>query len=89
VWTGRQAKQIGLIDQIGGLERAVDEAKVLAGYTPQTLVALEPYPRARRLWRLPFSIGLPQARLASVLPWWNDARREKLWAVMPLRLRFF
>jgi protease-4 len=31
VWTGTQAKQNGLIDEFGGLERAVEVAKELAG----------------------------------------------------------
>lgn len=31
VWTGAQAKQNGLIDEFGGLERAIDIAKELAG----------------------------------------------------------
>ena len=31
VWTGTQAKQNGLIDEFGGLERAIDIAKELAG----------------------------------------------------------
>ena len=30
VWTGAQAKQIGLVDELGGLDRAVEVAKQLA-----------------------------------------------------------
>ena len=33
VWTGAQAKQLGLIDQVGGFYDAVDKAKALAGLT--------------------------------------------------------
>jgi protease-4 len=39
VWTGRQALSLGLIDQLGGVQRALDEAKVLAG--PKTSAPLE------------------------------------------------
>jgi protease-4 len=35
VWTGVQAKQLGLVDQIGGFYDAVDRAKALAGVTGQ------------------------------------------------------
>ncbi|MDB5431429.1 MAG: signal peptide peptidase SppA, type [Caulobacter sp.] len=35
VWTGVQAKQLGLVDQIGGFYDAVDKAKSLAGITGQ------------------------------------------------------
>ncbi|HZZ87549.1 MAG TPA: signal peptide peptidase SppA [Caulobacteraceae bacterium] len=31
VWTGAQAKAIGLVDQLGGFQQAVDRAKALAG----------------------------------------------------------
>lgn len=35
VWTGAQAKQLGLVDEIGGFYQAVDKAKSLAGLTGQ------------------------------------------------------
>jgi len=33
VWTGAQAKQLGLVDEIGGFQQAVDRAKALAHIT--------------------------------------------------------
>ena len=33
VWTGAQAKALGLVDEIGGFYQAVDKAKALAGIT--------------------------------------------------------
>jgi len=33
VWTGAQAKTLGLVDELGGFEQAVDRAKSLAGIT--------------------------------------------------------
>jgi protease-4 len=33
VWTGAQAKQLGLVDELGGFYQAVDKAKTLAGLT--------------------------------------------------------
>jgi protease-4 len=33
VWTGVQAKQLGLVDELGGFYEAVDKAKALAGIT--------------------------------------------------------
>jgi protease-4 len=35
VWTGAQAKALGLVDQLGGFYDAVDKAKALAGLTGQ------------------------------------------------------
>jgi protease-4 len=33
VWTGAQARELGLVDQVGGFYEAVDRAKALAGVT--------------------------------------------------------
>lgn len=37
VWTGAQAKALGLVDQLGGFYDAVDKAKALAGVQNQTM----------------------------------------------------
>jgi len=37
VWTGAQALQLGLVDQVGGFYEAVDRAKALSGLTGQTV----------------------------------------------------
>ncbi|NVB77305.1 MAG: signal peptide peptidase SppA [Kofleriaceae bacterium] len=42
VWTGLKAKSLGLVDEIGGLDAALDEARKLAKVEPTT--ALEIYP---------------------------------------------
>ena len=44
VWTGAQAKRLGLVDELGGLMEAVDKAKALAGL--KGAVRLEMLPRA-------------------------------------------
>ncbi len=47
VWTGRQARDIGLVDELGGLARAVALAKARAGIDPDTEVQLVVYPPRR------------------------------------------
>ncbi len=37
VWTGAQAKQLGLVDEVGGFYQAVDKAKAVAGLSGQTV----------------------------------------------------
>jgi protease IV len=37
VWTGAQAQQLGLVDEVGGFYRAVDKAKALAGLNGQSV----------------------------------------------------
>lgn len=45
VWTGRQALQKGLVDKLGGIEEAIEEAKMLAGIPARRPVELEMFPR--------------------------------------------
>ncbi|WP_197374378.1 signal peptide peptidase SppA [Mycolicibacterium baixiangningiae] len=44
VWTGADAKERGLVDELGGLRTAVDRAKVLAGLEPDADVRIVGYP---------------------------------------------
>jgi protease-4 len=89
VWSGRQAKALGLIDQLGGIESALDEAKVLAGLTPEARVAVERYPRPRRLWKFSFHLTPSQSRLQMLLPWTRFVAGERVWAILPFNFRFF
>lgn len=45
VWTGAQALDLGLVDEIGGFRDAVDAAKELAGIAPEETVRLRRFPR--------------------------------------------
>lgn len=47
VWTGQQAKANGLVDELGGLDRAVSIAKARAKLDPKAEVELVTYPRAK------------------------------------------
>ena len=47
IWTGRQAKANGLVDELGTLEDAVGAAKVLAGMKKDTEMELLVLPRPR------------------------------------------
>jgi len=44
VWTGAQAQERGLVDEVGGLREAVLAAKALAGLAPDADVVLVPFP---------------------------------------------
>jgi protease-4 len=47
VWTGLQAKERGLVDEIGGLERAIEIAKELAGIPTDQEVQRVVYPKPK------------------------------------------
>ena len=49
VWTGSQAREIGLVDALGGLDRAIGLAKERAGISPETEVEIVSYPARRSL----------------------------------------
>ena len=52
VWTGRQAKQIGLVDELGGLDRAVAVAKQRAKIAADSDVELVVYPPRKSFYEL-------------------------------------
>jgi len=52
VWTGRQAKEIGLVDELGGLDRAVALAKQRAKIAQDTDVELVIYPPKKSFYDL-------------------------------------
>ena len=52
VWTGAQAKQHGLVDELGGLDRAVVLAKQAAGIDEKPDVELVVYPQRRSFYEL-------------------------------------
>jgi protease-4 len=55
VWTGRQAKANGLVDELGGLDKAISVAKDLAGIPQEERVTLSHYPTKRGWLSLIFS----------------------------------
>jgi protease IV len=45
VWTGNQAKELGLVDQIGGLRTAIGKAKSLAGIEASDSITIKTFPQ--------------------------------------------
>ena len=52
VWTGAQAREHGLVDALGGLDRAIALAKERAGIAADTEVEIVSYPARRSLAEL-------------------------------------
>ncbi len=50
VWTGEQGLELGLADQIGGLDEAILIAKKMAGIKAETRVQISVYPKSRSLF---------------------------------------
>jgi protease IV len=89
IWTGRQAKDLKLVDELGGLTMALGLAKKEAGIDADEDVSLDIWPRKRTFWQS--LLGRPG--LAAELK--SAAGRDRLlgtarlmsqthlWAVMP------
>jgi len=54
VWLGAQARQNGLVDQLGGLDRAIEVLKERAHMSPSERVTLVPYPGQRSIFDVLF-----------------------------------
>lgn len=70
VWTGNQAKQIGLVDELGGLERAIALAKQHAKIKAEDEVELIVYPPKKSIYdivRDPFGGGDSTGAFARLL----------------------
>lgn len=90
VWTGSQAKELGLVDEIGGLSKAVELAKELAGIPPEDTVKLVVWPKKASLFDTLFGKKLAgmtitkDARLKKILNTFQLLEKERIWAFMPL-----
>lgn len=54
VWLGVQARERGLVDELGGLDRAIELVKERAGIAPGEKIRLVVYPRRRSLFEYLF-----------------------------------
>jgi protease-4 len=70
VWTGAQGKQIGLVDELGGLERALAVARQRAKIAPDSEVEIVVYPTRKSFYdfvRNPFGASERSTALAVLL----------------------
>jgi len=98
VWTGAQALEVGLVDQLGDFEAALAAAKELAGLDPEREYAvvqvrpprhdLLPRPLGRRGEQAPqpSGAGASWGALGS-LAWLRRLARERVWALAPWVVR--
>jgi len=77
VWVGAQAKANGLVDQLGGLDRAIEVLKQQAHMSPSDRVTLVPYPGRRSVLDLLFSRADPTAEV--------QMRLQKVLGKLPLQ----
>ncbi|MFC2169166.1 signal peptide peptidase SppA [Acidobacteriota bacterium] len=89
VWSGSQAQELGLVDELGGLSKAIELAKELAGIPYDEGVKFVVWPKKVSL--LSTITGKKQAResfvfepkLEKVLFVLKALSKERIWALMP------
>ncbi len=77
VWSGMRAKEIRLVDEIGGLNDAIKEAASLAGITGKYQIKI--FPGKKRPWMAPSSGVKSYSQLLNspylyMIPYWIDIR---------------
>jgi protease IV len=81
VWLGAQAKQNGLVDQLGGLDRAIEVLKQQAHMAPSDRVTLVPYPGKRSVFDLLLKNRMESASDAEMRA--VEIRLEKVFGRLP------
>jgi protease IV len=67
VWVGAQAKQNGLVDDLGGLDRAIELIKQKAKIPETEKIALVMYPPRKTVWDLLLNRSDDNAQLESII----------------------
>jgi len=95
VWTGSQAKEIGLVDEIGDLSKAVDMAKEMAGIPSDEEVNFVVMPKKRSFFEAFFGrtssrikndilvSSVLNRKVQKILSTFQLLENEVLWALMP------
>jgi protease-4 len=92
VWTGRQAKDLKLVDELGGLTMALGLAKKEAGIDADEDVGLDVWPKKRSFWQAFLSgsgigLGLKTASgRERALDTFRLMGTTRIWALMPFWL---
>lgn len=92
VWTGEEAKKVGLVDVLGGLQESINLAKKRIGVDPETKVAVHVYPEAEdpvaAILRF-FDVEDEEASLSSEMSRSTQPSIEQtaFWQVLPASLQ--
>lgn len=88
VWSGERARQLGLVDRLGGIDTAIDEAKRLAGIPGGQRVELVVLPPPKSFLESVSDLLNGQTRVQALAPlqWLSRLQalgRTAVWALLP------
>ena len=87
VWTGQQAKELGLVDELGGLLRTLALARELAGIDPDQAIELRPFPAPQPPWQAALELLGDTPFTALALPRWLSSLAPGVLGTPPLLIR--
>ncbi len=89
VWTGQQAKELGLIDEIGGLSKAIELVKKLINVPPEEDVRLDVWPKKQSFFNSMFQRRLIrsqsdlESKFKQMMQAFQLLQNERTLALMP------
>ncbi len=83
IYTGAQAVEIGLADEVGGYDTAVASLKTAMNLKESDSIELDRYPKPKTFWESVFGGGLGQSRARTSLPAWLKSQLEELQTAGP------
>jgi protease IV len=83
VWSGAQAKDLGLVDELGGMDRAIEVAKQLAHIPANESVQIVRFPREKTLLEMFFERERSMSEKSSI----EEALKRILAAAGPVQAR--
>src|SRR5262245_26568013 len=87
VWTGQQAKDLGLVDELGGFDRALALAKETVGIAPQQPVELRQFPEALTPWEEVLELLNGSPGLIHAVGAWLQLLRPGVLSTPPIAIR--
>jgi protease-4 len=70
VWTGLQAKELGLVDELGGFSRALELVREEIGLDPDQAVALRRFPAPKAPWEVALDLlRQPLSAIQAISSW--------------------
>ena len=87
VWTGAQAHERGLVDELGGFVRALELTKEAAGIAADQAVELRVFPEQRAPWQEVLELLADSPGLIDVARSWLQLLRPGVLSAPPLVIR--
>lgn len=87
VWTGAQAQELGLVDELGGFVRALELAKETVGIAPDQPVELRVFPERRAPWQEALALLAGSPGVIDIARSWLQLLRPGVLSAPPLLIR--